>query len=110
MKKISYLLGAFVLLLSLTASANSNVTKDMLEQVSSITSGYKTVVGDAVYTVKKKNTTVVIVRFYDGNSRESDPEKTDMQAVFLKSKGSWRLVAITFSPVDVTKYIDLLVE
>ncbi len=110
MKKISYILAALVLCFSLNAHAGSLVTKDMLEQVWNVTSGYRPVVGNTVYTVQKNKTTIVVVRFYDGNGSDLDPEKTDMQAVFLKTKSGVKLVALTFSPVDVTKYIDLLVE
>lgn len=92
------------------AMMGGDVMKDMLEQVTSITSGYRTVVGNCVYTVKRKTAKVVVIRFYDANSRDSNPEQTDMQAVFLKTSNGTKLVAITFSPVDVTKYIDLLVE
>lgn len=104
------LLIALVLLFSLTAHAGGTVTKDMLEQVWNVASSYKPIVGNSVYTIQKTKATVVVVRFYDGNGRDADPEHTDMQAVFLKTKTGTTLVAITFSPVDVTKYIDMLVE
>lgn len=107
MKKIII---ALVLMFSLTAHAGSLVTKDMLERVWNVTSGYKPIVGDAVYTIQKKKSTIIVVRFYDTNLTDADPEHTDMQAVFLKTKSGTQLVALTFSPVDVTKYIDLLVE
>lgn len=108
MKKI---LIALMLMFSLTAFAGKTISKDMLEQVWSVSGGnYKPVVGAAVYTVQKKHTTIIVVRFYDANSSSSDPEQTDMQAIFLKTKDGTKLVAITLSPVDVTKYIDLLVE
>ena len=63
-----------------------------------------------VYTIEKKHSTIVVVRFYDSNSTDADPEQTDMQAIFVKTKNTCKLVAMTFSRIDVTKYIDILVE
>jgi len=107
MKKV---LIALIFLFSLTANATGLVTKDMLEQVHDITGGYRPIVGNSVYTIQKNKTTIVVVRFYNNNLTDPDPEQTDMQAVFLKTKSGTKLVALTFSPVDVTTYIDLLVE
>lgn len=107
MKKLLIVLA---LLFSMNAHAGSLVSKDMLEQVWGVASGYKPVVGNAVYVVQKKKITIIVVRFYDINQTDADPERTDLQAVFLKTKSGTKLVALTFSPVDVTSFIDLLVE
>lgn len=114
MKKI---LITLALMFSLTAYAQTAkpagkiVTKDMLQQVNDVTSGYKPIVGDSVYVIPKGTTTIVVLRYYSTNALDDeDPTRTDMQAVFLRTKSGTKLVALTFSPVDVTKYIDLLVE
>ena len=108
MKKI---LIALMLMFSITAYAGPTVTKDMLEQVSNVTSGYRPICGNSMYVVHKGKTTVIVVRFYNTNvTQDEDPERTDMQAVFLKTRGGAKLAALTFSPIDVTPYIDLLVE
>lgn len=108
MKKI---LIALMLLFSAPVFAGKTVNKDMLEQVWSVSgSNYKPVVVDTTYIVKRKTSTIVVVRFYDANKSDADPEYTDMQAVFVKTKTQTKLVAITLSPIDVTPYIDVLVE
>ena len=58
MKKI---LVALMLMFSLTAYAGPTVTKDMLEQVSNITNGYRPICGNSVYVVHKGKTTVIVV-------------------------------------------------
>jgi hypothetical protein len=108
MKKI---LIALMLMFSVPAFAGKTVNKEMLEQVWNVSgSSFKPVVVDATYVVKRKTSTIIVVRFYDANKTDADPEYTDMQAVFVKTKTQTKLVAITLSPVDVTPYIDLLVE
>jgi len=87
-----------------------NCTKDMLEQVSNINGSWRPIVGNSLYTVQRKSAVVIVVRMYDTNKTDADPQETDLQALFLKTKHQCKLVAITFSPIDVTKYIDLLVE
>jgi hypothetical protein len=110
--KTNYIIASIVLLFSLSslASPAPKCTKDMLEQVSNITMGFKPIVGNSLYVVERKTATIIIVRFYDSNKSDADPATTDLQAVFLKTKSECKLAALAMSPVDVSKFIDLLVE
>lgn len=125
MKKIGYIFAIIMLAITTThaattckkttdgvvcATTRGVVTKNMLEQIANINSFWRPIVGDSVYFVKKAALTVVVVRLYDYNKQDNDPENTDVQAGFICKGKACVLSFITFSPIDVTKYIDLLVE
>lgn len=109
MKKISYVIAAIMLMFSLNAFANP-ATRNMLEQVSNINSSWRPVVGKSLYYLHKGHKDIAIICFYDSNTSNADPEHDDVQAVFVKSKDGYKLVATAFSSIDkVLENIDLLV-
>lgn len=109
MKTIKNVLIATLLLFSLNASAHK-VTKNMLEQIANINSFWRPIVGNSVYVVKKEALTIVIIRLYDYNKQDGDPEIDDVQVIFVKSDKTCKLYAVVFSSVDrIIKNIELLV-
>ncbi len=99
MKKLSYVLAAVMLMFSFNAFADKS-TKDMLDQVYVLSSSWHPIVGKSVYKVHKNNIDVAVLCLYDVNSLASDPEKDDIQVVFVKGKGGYKLVAAVFSSID----------
>lgn len=109
MKKIGYVVSLLVLMFSLNANAQK-CTKEMLEQVSNIDSSWRPIVGNSLYSFEKNGLSFIVIRLYDANKPNNDPEATEIQAVFVKKGKTYKLEAITFSPVDLTNSIGLLVE
>lgn len=109
MKKIASILAAIVLMFSVAAHADK-ATKEMLDTVSNINGSWKPVVGKSIYRLDRHNKKLVILCFYDSNKNDADPEVDDVQAVFVKTKDGYKLVATAFSSIDrVLENINLLV-
>ena len=112
MKKIiGYSLAALILLLSpVTANASSKCTNDMLTQLTNINISWRPIIGNSLYTIERKNITVVVIKLYDNAKIVVNPEQIDLQAIFIKTNKSCTLAAIIFSSIDVTEYINLLTK
>lgn len=119
-KLLSFGLIMFALLFSLNARAES-CTRDMLKQVGDVNSSWKPVVGTSLYSLKLKDSTILIMLFYNQNRTytndgsvgmtEPDPEKDDVRVVFQKKGNRCTMLFIDFyASVDLIKSnINLLI-
>ena len=103
MKKLIFAFALIAALLSTNAQAGK-FTKDMLDQVVSINFSWRPVVGGSIYTRDIGNgQTILVIGFYDNSKPNADPEKTDIQAEFVKTgKGSYLLAGITFGSFGIS--------
>lgn len=111
MKKILTILTVFALMFSVARPVYAEKsTREMLEAISNINGSWKPVIGKSFYRIERKGKTIVVLCFYDGNKTDADPEVDDMQAVFIKTKSGYKLVATVFSSIDrVLENINILV-
>jgi hypothetical protein len=110
LKSLKYVMLLVMLLFTLPVNAQK-CAKSMLSQVSDINSSWHPIVGNSTYTIRKQKATIIVLRLYDDNKTYADPETDDIQAIFVKSNGECKLVAIVFSSIDrVLSNIDLLVK
>jgi hypothetical protein len=94
-----------------TNKMRDRVTKNMLEQVYKINYSWLPVIGKSLYIIHKNTTSVLVIKMYDSKKMDDvDPEVADVQVVFVETNGEYKLAAVCFSSVDLTKYIDMLVQ